>query len=118
MFDFQSLTAMGCIKIKTVSAFFCVIEAERRPVQRGGRSRRRQHVLVSNGCLKILAQRMKLAMVAVEQTIQTNQDLRQNQDTGEKEMQLELGFVHTIFGAPRSNLHFRGGARLSSSARC
>ena len=41
----------------------------------------------------------KLAMVAVEQTIQTNQDLRQNQDAGEKEMQLGSGFARTMLGA-------------------
>lgn len=42
------------------------------------------HVWVWKGCLQILVEKVNLAIIAVEQTIQTNQDVRQNQDAGEE----------------------------------
>ena len=49
------------------------------------------HLRVWKGCLKVLVERMNLAMVVVEQQFFHNQDVRQNQDAGKKKVQLTAG---------------------------
>ena len=81
---------MECIKMKAVSAFFVSSKhsvGQYNAAVKGGVGNKEAqqakglefgplHFWVWKGCLKILVEGMYLATTAVEQTIQTNQDVR------------------------------------------